>query len=127
MRIISNTMMLVVALPTGVELSKASEPLMDVELSEAGDLPVDWGEWPEQSHEVDSTNTWSDFFVGRAASTSPEENTGYGGSLYHMVDECALRLELRSVSCGEGEGADEYRMPFMESGDLPCGFQVRNC
>lgn len=124
MRVINIIFMLVVALSFGNGLSGASEPLMEVELSEASNPLVDWSEWPDPSHELDSTNTWSEFFMGRTVSARPEESTGYEGSLRQLVDECARRLELRSVSC-DGDARDaEYRLPFMESGDLPCGFQV---
>lgn len=82
--------------------------------SKCGD-PLDWGDWPDA---LDSADT-------RAVFNRSDASTIYGGSLYHLVDECAQRLELRSVACGESSHAEEFRVPFMESGDLVCGFEVR--
>lgn len=115
--------MLAFALYFGTGMSGTSKPSIDVEVNP---LLVDWGEWPDV-FEPDSTNTWPEVFAGMETLGTSEESTGYGGNLYHLVDECARRLELRNVSCGGDahQQQGEYKIPFMETGDLPCGFQVR--
>eukprot|EP00903_Cladosiphon_okamuranus_P012395 g11617.t1 len=122
---VSSTGMLTVALAFGARISGTSKPSVDVDVKEESNPLVDWGEWPDYALESDSTNTWPEFIAGREALGRSEESTGYAGSLYDLVDECSRRLELRNVSCGGDEPQEEYRIPFMEAGDLPCGFQTR--
>eukprot|EP00752_Nemacystus_decipiens_P018643 g16716.t1 len=102
-------------------MSGAREPSIEVGEESVLQL-VDWGEWPGESASID---TWPGQAADRGVFDRSEQSTSYGGSLYHLVDECARRLELRSVACGEEAHAEEFRIPFMESGDLPCGFQTR--
>lgn len=110
----------------GIELSDgASDPLVDVELSKASKWPlVDWGEWPEHLHDdSDSADTGSDFVVDRAVLRRTEENAGYNGSLYHLVDECAQRLELRGVSCDEDARAEDTKLHSWNRGICLVGFR----
>ena len=79
--------------------------------------------------------------LGKGCVTGAEERCRplKGGQLRRLVHECARRLNLPRGGC-RGEGSPEastaaagarargegntYRVPFMETGDLPCGFEV---
>ena len=79
---------------------------------------VDWSDWHDQPNNPSSpANSSSGTVFEKAVSAKP----GYRGSLHDLVDECAQRLVLRRVTCDQHAN---QRVPFMESGDLACGFEV---
>jgi len=95
--------------------------LNGAETNEMSDRPIDWSEWNEQLHHQKSATANSSPAISLdVVAAGPKRDT------YHLVDECARRLELRNVDCVElSEGIDDHRVPFMESDDVACGFQVR--
>lgn len=120
------TALLVLAPSLGTEMGEEVKPSMGITVGETIDpLVVDWGEWPQHSPDLNSTNPWEELLGDTENSSWLEGSTGDRKRLYHLVDECAQRLELRGVSCEEDEHKErDHRIPFMESGDLACGFQV---
>lgn len=82
---------------------------------------VDWGDWHEKTKNPNSaTNSSSGTVFDTTVSARPQHR----GRLHNLVAECAQRLDLRKVTCNKNERGGHNRVPFMESGDLDCGFQV---
>lgn len=75
---------------------------------------VDWSDWNDQTSSDTNSSLRTVFEVGSA-------KRGYRGRLYDLVNECAQRLVLRGDACDK---KSYRRVPFMESGDLACGFNV---
>ena len=90
--------------------------LLAVEHGNAKKWLLDWSEWEH---------------LGEIATSEQK--------LRLLVNECAMRLELPGNVCEhtvlphldfedrrhETPLPEHYRVPSMESGDLPCGFEVR--
>lgn len=99
-----------------------------------GDLLLDWGEWEENEaprSEVDIATSMRQ--VAEVLCVEESEGPGCqplaGKELRRMLKTCAARLELPGNLCKDKEGPvleADYRMPFMESGTVSCGFEVRS-
>ncbi len=88
------------------------------------DLSIDWSRW-------DSVDAPQAGTGNVTASMEPEilwEGCSAAQALRHLVNECALRAAFPGDICAYTEEPvleHDYQVPFIESGGLDCGFEVR--
>lgn len=87
------------------------------------DPHLDWSEWddPPASDLTDPATTPKD--------SSSRRDVDEAG-VRRLVTTCALSLEVTADQCGEAKVPDPehaYRLPHINSGGLPCGFEVCIC
>lgn len=102
------------------------------ESTQPDDLKLDWSEWsdPPVAPLADNLATSMD----EVLATPCVDDTQTSGchqllpaQVRRLVHDCARRLKVAGDPCGNFETPvveDGYRLPHMESGGLPCGFEV---
>lgn len=99
--------------------------LIGTEICESNS-PLDWSAWREQPTNLNSaTNSSSGIIFDTTFDTTFPAGVGSREGLRYLVTECAQRIKVSGFSCDQNDFQGRRRVPFMESGDLACGFQVR--
>jgi len=86
------------------------------------DLVLDWSKWDG----ADVPQAGAD----NASTSMGPEGCSPAQELRLMVNECAQRIAFPGNICAYTEVPvleHDYQVPFMESGSLGCGFEVRLC
>ncbi|CAN0157487.1 unnamed protein product [Ectocarpus sp. 6 AP-2014] len=97
-------------------------------------LTLDWSEWIDPPV-APVTDNWATSSM-EALLTTPCVDAAQTGGCHQLrpaqvrtlVHDCARRLKVAGDLCGHSETPvveDDYRLPHMESGVLPCGFEER--
>lgn len=96
-------------------------------------LTLDWSEWIDPPV-APVTDNWATSSMEELLTTPCVDAAQTSGchqlrpaQVRTLVHDCARRLKVAGDLCGHFETPvveDDYRLPHMESGVLPCGFEV---